>query len=190
MTHRLLLIKHSVPAFDHDLPAAQWLLSEEGQQRCAPLAQQLAMYAPQVVVSSLEPKATETGQRVAAELDVPIVTFANLHEHERPQAGLLSRQDFETAVADFFAQPEALVFGLETAFQAQQRFEKAITEILECYPDQTVAVVAHGRVITLFLAQKLRLEPFPLWKRLGLPSFVALQLPDFKLEEIMEKIGD
>lgn len=32
------------------------------------------------------------------------------------------------------------------------------------------------------------LAPFPLWKRLGLPSFVVLSLPDLKLQTILESM--
>jgi broad specificity phosphatase PhoE len=74
------------------------------------------------------------------------------------------------------------VWGNETAEQAGERFSGALHEILERYPDENVAVVAHGTVITLFVARHAAVEPFVFWKRLGLPSFCVLTLLPFRLE--------
>jgi broad specificity phosphatase PhoE len=63
-----------------------------------------------------------------------------------------------------------------------ERFSGALHEILERYPDENVAVVAHGTVITLFVARHGAVEPFVFWKRLGLPSFCVLTLLPFRLE--------
>lgn len=188
MPPRLLLVKHSLPAVDATLPAAQWALSAEGYRRCQPLAQRLAAYGPQQVICSLEMKARQTAQRVAELLGIPWEAAPGLHEHERPLAGLLSRQEFEAAVAGLFAHPEELVFGAETAAQAQARFAAALAATLARYTDQTLAVVAHGTVISLFSAAKTGCEPFPLWKRLGLPSMVVFSRPDFRLEEVVETV--
>ncbi len=49
-------------------------------------------------------------------------------------------------------------------------------------------VVAHGTVITLFVARRAGLEPFPFWKRLGLPAFVALSLPDYAVQSVSDHI--
>jgi broad specificity phosphatase PhoE len=188
MTIKLLLIKHSLPVIDLTVPAAQWSLSDEGRWRCVALAQQVAAYAPEAVVCSQEPKASETGRLLAEQLDIPWFTAANLHEHERPGPGLGSRQTFETEVAKFFAHPQELVLGAETAHQAQRRFTSALNDVLTKNPDQTLAIVAHGTVISLFMAEKTGIRAFSLWKRLGLPSVVVLSLPDFKLKKVIENV--
>jgi broad specificity phosphatase PhoE len=184
----LLLIKHSQPAIDASVPAATWALSEEGRRRCAPLAQRVAEYAPDVVVCSLEPKASETGRLLAEQLNIPWQSAPNLHEHERPQAGWFSRQEFESRVEMLFMQPDQLVFGAETALQAQARFSVAVESVLEKHPGQNVAVVAHGTVISLLVAEKTGMAAFPLWQKLGLPSLVVLSRPDFKLEKVIENV--
>jgi broad specificity phosphatase PhoE len=89
---------------------------------------------------------------------------------------------FQASVKRFFAAPEKLVFGREAARQAQQRFSTAIQSLLETYSDQTLAVVAHGTVITLFVAQTNSIEPFEFWKVLTLPSIVLLSLPERLLQ--------
>jgi broad specificity phosphatase PhoE len=169
-----LLVKHSLPAIDPGRPAREWRLSAEGLRRCAPLAAALAEYAPDAVVSSVEPKARETGQAVAAALRLPLETFAGLHENDRMGLPYLPAADLEATVARFFAQPQEVVMGRETADEAHARFAAALGRVGQAYPSGTVVVVAHGTVISLLVARAAGLGAFDLWRRLGLPSFVAL----------------
>lgn len=185
----LILVRHSLPEIVSTLPANQWSLSEAGRRRCKPLADRLVAHHPDVIVTSVEPKAVETGRIVADLLDRPWETMEGLHEHDRRDVGFFeSRERFEAAVAEFFAQPGRLIFGRETADQAHQRFGQAIAGVLERYPDQNVVVVTHGTVMTLFVARAAGLEPFPFWKRLGLPAFVVLSLPGLEVLTVVEDV--
>ena len=172
---KLILIKHSQPQIDPFISSREWHLSQEGQLRCKPLADKLATYAPEVIVSSTEPKAIETARIVAERLDKPFEVAQGLHEHDRSNVPFYSPQVFEQAVATFFQKPDELVFGRETALQAQQRFSQAVERVLAKYRDETVAIVAHGTVITLFVAAHNEIEPFAFWKRLGLPALVVME---------------
>jgi len=185
----LILVRHSLPNIVPTIPADQWSLSEAGRQRCEPLADKLAAYHPDVFITSTEPKAIETGRIVADLLDKPCETAEGLHEHERRDVGFGSVEWFEGLVASFFKAPQSLVFGSETANQAHQRFSRAIADIIQTYPEQNVAVVTHGTVMTLFVARAAGLEPFPLWKRLGLPAFTVLSIPEFGLLAVVENVG-
>jgi hypothetical protein len=49
----LILVKHALPAIIPTLPANQWHLSEGGRAQCALLADQLATYVPDTLVSSV-----------------------------------------------------------------------------------------------------------------------------------------
>ncbi len=183
LSHTLILIRHSQPQQDRDHPASQWPLTNEGRRRCLALAERLAAYAPNVIVTSRELKASETGALVAARLVLPIEVADGLHEHQREHVGWLSNDEFEQAVTAFFTRPDALVFGEETAIQAGARFDAAVRAALAAHPGQNVAIVAHGTVITLFVAQHAGVAALPFWKRLGMPAIVALSLPDLGLLE-------
>lgn len=184
---KLILVKHAMPAIIPGIPPDEWQLSEQGQRSCSRLAEELAAWQPTQIISSLETKAQQTAQNVSAQLNLPLVTWPDLHEHVRYTSPLreagsyTSQADFEANVKRFFAAPDQLVFGQETAHEAQARFSMAIQRLLEAYPEQTQAVVAHGTVITLFVAQTNPVEPFAFWKALTLPSFVVLSLPDRSL---------
>src|SRR4051794_41029680 len=188
MPNTLILVRHSQSQQEPERPASQWPLTAEGRRRCAALAERLAAYAPDLIVASRERKASETGALVAAHLGRPVESAEGLHEHQREQVGWLSNQAFEQAVITFFARPDQLVFGEETAQQAGDRFDAAVRDVLAAHPGQAVAIVAHGTVITLFLVQHAGVAPLPFWKSLGMPALVALSLPDMRLLEVSARL--
>lgn len=185
---KLILVKHSLPVIDPEKPAHQWKLSPEGEKRCIPLAQQVAVYQPQLIFSSHEPKAIQTAGILAEKIGLSSLVVDDLHEHERPKPGLLSPQDFEEKVKAMFSKPENISFGNESAAQAQARFHKAVTNLIAQHPEKTILVVSHGTVISLFMQIVCQVEPFPLWKSLDLPSFIVLSLPEYQLEKVVPSI--
>lgn len=185
----LMLVKHSFPDVVPDLPAAQWRLGDEGRRRCGVLADRLAGYDPVVVATSVEPKATETAAIVAARLSKPAVTVEGLHEHDRSNVAFLDDEEFRAAVARCVAQPDDLVLGRETAADARRRFAAAVAGVVAGHPRGNVAIVTHGTVIALFVAACAGTDPFRLWQRLGLPSFVVLSLPEFRVLRVVDAIS-
>jgi broad specificity phosphatase PhoE len=187
---KLILVKHSLPEFVPDLPPAEWRLAETGRRRSQILAQRLAAFQPGAIFSSPEHKAEETARIVGAALDLPVEIVPGLHEHRRQAFRTGDEAGFEQSIAALFAQPDRLVFGLETADEAQARFSTALFSLLQRdhLPD-TILAIAHGTVISLFVSRQTGLDPFHLWKRLGLPSFIILHYPGFILQEVVEQVG-
>jgi broad specificity phosphatase PhoE len=182
-------VRHSLPEFTTGVPASHWRLSAEGQERCTRLVERLGEHDPAVIVASREPKAIETGQIVADLLGVPFEIAEGLHEHERgPVRSLGSEEAFQALVASVFEQPGELVFGWETGEQARDRFTRALDRVIGLHPAGNLAVVSHGTVMTLFLARAAEIAPVPFWKRLGLPAFAVLSLPDLSLVEVVEEV--
>jgi broad specificity phosphatase PhoE len=184
----LILVRHSQSQPDPDHPPSQWPLTEAGRRRCIALAERLAAYAPDLIVTSRERKASETGALVAARLALPAKMADGLHEHRREHAGWLPNAAFEQAIGTFFTHPNELVFGEETASQASARFDAAVRDVLATHPGQTIALVSHGTVITLFVAQHAGVAALPFWKRLGMPAIVVLSLPEMRLLEVVERL--
>jgi broad specificity phosphatase PhoE len=191
---KLILVKHARPDIDPGVPANRWRLAEAGRAASASLAQQLAAHQPAVVISSTEPKAVETAAIIAHVLGIPSHAAQGLHEHDRTNVGYQDETVFEAAIATFFARPGELVFGRETAAQAEERFSSAVEGVLRAHPQGNIVLVAHGTVITLYIARyatrhaQARIDPFTFWQRLGLPSYIVLSLPGYELLDVVESV--
>ncbi|MDQ3778364.1 MAG: phosphoglycerate mutase family protein [Actinomycetota bacterium] len=164
----LLLVRHSAPELDPARPADEWRLSDEGRERCRPLADRLAVFEPRMLLSSPEPKARETAELIAEPLSLAVHVDERLRETARSSVGWLEREELERGVAELFARPQELVFGEETADHALARFSSVVDGL------QRAAVVSHGRVISLYAARRTGRDPFELWRSLKLPDVVVL----------------
>jgi len=174
----VILIRHSAVTIEVGVSARAWQLSENGRCRTQKRTSQIADHHPTRIITSEENKAVETGQILAEALGIPWQTAVNLHEHERRTVPYFtSREEFETAVARFFARPDELVLGEETANQARNRFETAVHTLIVQHPADTLAIVTHGTVLTLFLAHHNNFSPFPFWQQLSLPDFFVSTFP-------------
>ena len=176
MQKYLILVKHSLPEIVEGLPACEWKLSDEGKARARQLADQLRQFQSEVIASSMEPKAMQTAEIIADSLGLPFQAIAGLHEHDRSKASYLSRDEFRSAVQEFFEDPDRLVFGSETADTAHTRFYQAVHSIMDDHENQTIVIVSHGTVISLFISRLTGISDFLLWNELVLPSFVVIDM--------------
>ncbi|HEX5370473.1 MAG TPA: histidine phosphatase family protein [Dehalococcoidia bacterium] len=167
----LILVKHSIVTPDPDVPPKQWRLTTEGRERCRKLATALRSFKPEVIVSSDEPKATETAELLATRLKLGWHSEADLDEHRRPYEPEL---EFHASMQRFFAAPEERAFGDESAMEAHTRFAAAIESALAREPERNVVIVSHGTVIALYAAPYFQVGAAALWARLESPSFVVI----------------
>jgi broad specificity phosphatase PhoE len=176
MTH-LFLIRHANVVRDAAVPSHEWRLSENGRSRTKQLATSITNH-PTRLVTSTEAKAIETGQILADRWGIPCTSAPNLHEHDRRGAPYLSDQaEFENTIAQFFARPDELVLGNETAVQALARFRTAVISQLKKYPSDTLGIVSHGTVMTLLATDyNPTLNPFVFWQRLLMPDIYELTI--------------
>ena len=181
MSKPLILVRHSLPELLKDRPAREWKLSADGRLRARLLSERISTYPVDILFSSVEPKAVETAQIIASACDVELHLVEGLQEHDRSNVPFLSRPEFESAVQEFFRQPDTLVFGRETANQAHERFSAAITSLVERYRNQVIAIVTHGTVITLFVSRLTGASSFFLLEKLGMPSFVVIDIDATRL---------
>jgi probable phosphoglycerate mutase len=141
------------------------------------------------ISASREPKARQTAMLVASVLDVPVAVRAGLHEHDRDGLFVDDRLEFERLVRAVFERPGEPVFGNETGSQALTRFEAAVDAVLSEAPGRDSCIVAHGTVISLYVAAKCGVDGFALWQKLGLPSYVVLETPSMKLLDVVAELG-
>lgn len=86
-----------------------------------------------------------------------------------------------------FARPTEQVFGAESARDALIRFTAEVEGLLS-EADGTVAVISHGRVMSLYVASCARLDAFEVWQRLTLPSLVVLDVTRRRVEHLAASV--
>lgn len=178
---RLTMVRHSLSEIRPDLPPALWRLSSDGVTRARSFAMRLDPGTATCVFTSSEPKAAETAHLLGGIWKVPVEEVAGLHEHERHEARILSRAQFEERIREMFARPSELVFGAESADDARRRFTATVMHLIRRTVGDLV-IVSHGTVMALFVGAETGIEPFPFWKRQEMPFAVTLALPDLILE--------
>jgi broad specificity phosphatase PhoE len=179
----IVFIRHSKVEQNPSVDSAEWRLSENGRILTQQLATQLSDYQPTRIITSPEPKAVETGQILASAWQTPCHSTEGLQEHDRRGAPYFaSQQDFVAAVGRLFNEPDVLVFGNETAVQARVRFDTAVSQQINQHPNDTLAIVSHGTVMTLFTTHcNPQLDISPFWQGLTLPCALIFTLPNFQL---------
>ncbi len=184
----LIFVRHSIVKQQPEVSSHHWILAPEGEARCILLAEKLKPYAPAVVVTSEEPKARLTGEITARHLGLPTETEHGLHEHLRHSEPYTSADAFRANIHALLTRPDERVFGEESGAVARQRFEQAVQNILARHPGQTVAAVTHGTVLSLYLAQHARLDPVAYWQSIGMPAYIVLSLPDYRVVERVDEV--
>jgi broad specificity phosphatase PhoE len=174
---KLILVKHAPPQITPEVASNRWVLSSEGQARCEWLAGALAGQGVTALYSSLEPKALETAALAGIRLGLEVRPRPGLQENDRTGLGFATADGIRALIRQFFEAPLERVMGEETAAEALERFEGAILKARAETSDQTIAVVAHGTVLTLLVAKHNPISAFEFWGGLGLPSFVVLDGP-------------
>ena len=175
---RLVLIRHARPEIDTGVPPSAWRLSDAGIADTTEFATTTSDLKITRIVASHEPKASQTAAVLSQELNIPWSSAPGLHEHERDKMQWLGEADWNELLREFFANPDRVVFGRESAADARARFAAAVDGIVsarEMSADR-LAIVAHGTVISLYAADILGRDPYALWRSLGMPGSIELNI--------------
>ena len=176
---RLILIKHSLPVIDPGVPPAKWRLGDEGRRRAGLLAEAVAGMGVASLYSSDEPKAVETSQAISRATGLDNRIAPGFGEHIRTNAPHFeSADEFRAAVIDAMRRPDELVYGSETTGAALSRFSAAVERATAEATPGDIAIVAHGTVVSMFIASRTGLDPVPIWESLGLPGMAVVTWPE------------
>jgi broad specificity phosphatase PhoE len=167
----LYLIRHARTQIDPSRPISEWDLQPEGRADLIRLAGARDWDAIPRWYASTEPKAVLTAQALTRR---PVTQVHDLREVERG-SGLVD--DYEAAVRRLFTSPDQPALpGWETAAAAQRRFAAAVEAIRAEAGGDDVAIVAHGLVITLYLAHLREHDRASLedWRSIGFADYAVL----------------
>jgi broad specificity phosphatase PhoE len=129
------------------------------------------------IYASNQPKALEPATAIAAAHGLAVTALPGLAEVSRGTEAYLSAADYDNALARFFSSPETSVAGWERAQDALARFQGAIHEILKVRSNESVAVVSHAMVLTLFTATLSHEAPtLARWHDIGFGTVTAIDV--------------
>jgi broad specificity phosphatase PhoE len=155
----LFLVRHAMPAFGSDAPAAAWELSSEGRRDARALAR--ALPADALLVASREPKARQTLESAG-----PVHTDGRFNEVAR----------VEPYEGDFRARRCAYVTGTnhtgwEPRDQVVARFADGVRFWTAQAERRSLVIASHGMAMTLWLTTTVRLaDAGTFWVELRLPD--------------------
>lgn len=158
---------------DPSVPVAHWELDPAGKANLERLASLPLLASARRMVASTEPKAMGTAMAIQVAQGLPPVEFfADLGEvHKASFVG----KEHDAVMARLFAEPEVSVLpGWESAAAALARFRSCLNERL-AETDGDLIVVAHGTVISLYLAELLGQE------RVDTEAWAAIGFPDLAI---------
>lgn len=183
MNH-LIFVRHSQTAKEPHVPSHNWLLSKEGKEKAKELAAQLSEYEIDLIITSKEDKTRETANIIKHELKLkPVVEMDDLEETRRTSVPFFSDPEkFKGEIKNAMERMDDIVFGEESFAAAQKRFIRSVNLILKEYADkETVVVVTHGTVLSLYLEHLTRIKAYKFWHRMNMPHYYIWNREEMQL---------
>ncbi|MHA1960391.1 MAG: histidine phosphatase family protein [Candidatus Thorarchaeota archaeon] len=152
MPSDIIFLRHAETTIKYDLPPSKWPLSDRGKRAAAKLAISDLLDDATSVFSSTEPKAYQTAMIFAIKLKRAVVYEPALNELNRDGGMLMTSEGYRKAVHSVLMDPNHKEFGWETSSSALSRFRSGIERLQSVHKDETILVVSHGIVLTLYFS--------------------------------------
>lgn len=182
----IALVRHSISKPVPEVSAHQWELTELGIQRCGLLADALRPFGFSRIATSDEPKAVTTAEMLIRHLDIPtpLIVEPAFRETRRESAAYFDDPGlFRAAIREAMADSQHVVFGEEAFDAARARFTAALETLIDAHPGESIAVITHGTVMSLVLANWTGMDPYTTWTALEMPSYAVVAYPSRTLVE-------
>jgi broad specificity phosphatase PhoE len=156
---RLLLVRHAMPAFGPDIPAAAWELSNEGW--CGARALARALPVGVLLIASREPKARQTLEPTGSvQIDK---RFNEVTRNESYEGDFRARRRAYVTGTDYS--------GWEHRDQVVARFAEGVQFWTAQADGRSLVIASHGMALTLWLTATVGLtDPGAFWADLRLPD--------------------
>ena len=173
-----MLVRHAKPILIPEQPARAWPLADEGRAQASGLVERIRPFAPDLVVTSIERKARETGDAIAAGLCLECQIVDGFHEQGGDSVPFIDDPAvFRTSVERHFEHSGRAVLGDESSDDAARRFSAALDRVAQRFPlVERPLVVSHGRIMAAFLGRLTGRAPGEIWRGLALPDLVTVDL--------------
>lgn len=169
---RVLLVRHAKPTIVPEVPASEWELSDVGRMQAAELFAGLQLRDVDLIVTSDERKAIETGELIMDVARCGLMVDSRIAEQGIEVPWIDEPEVFQTAVARHFADPDAVVLGKESSRTAMDRFSRVVEGAVA--RSERPALVSHGRIMAAYIGRVCREDPMTIWSRLGMPDVIEV----------------
>ncbi len=176
----LHLVRHAPPLIDTGVPASRWPLDPDRLAALVPLnASGVLPIHAATWCSSMEPKAVQTAELLAA--DANVQHFAELGEAVRP-ACWSERAAFEATVERSFARPtEPVLPEWEALDTVRQRLLRALDDrvlpLAAGRGHHDVVLVGHGTAWTVLVSALTTASPdIDAWRAMAMPDHCQLEI--------------
>jgi broad specificity phosphatase PhoE len=179
----LYLVRHPETRVDLLVASSQWLLTEEGMGQAQRLARQSFWRQVSMIYTSDEPKAVITARVVAAHTGLSWQTRSCLGELDRRLYQPPDIAAYRSAVTRMFNNAEQSIRGWETRANAEARIMSCVQELVGEDLDATAAIISHGIILTILVAQLVGLaELYEFWREMGFASVAVLDTHHWTLK--------
>lgn len=153
-------------------------LDSQGIQQARAIARALRTECPTQLYTSTLRRSRETARTLARELGLKPVADARLNEiHFGKWEGAYYPRLFHEAGDEFQRWREGKLRkppGGESIGSLARRVGQFLREVIDNYPEETVAVVSHGGPIKMFLFKALKVESCSIWSFRIDPASISL----------------
>lgn len=170
---KLFIVRHAQVTVDFNIPASDWSISAEGIQSTRDFALQESWSVIPLIYHSPENKAVDTAKTISEVSGVPTKVADDLRELKIPT--IQPHDEFLRRVGEFFAgsnDPEFEDWGVAT-----ERIVNCVQGIVRNEKGNSVAIVSHGRILTVFFSHILK-------RRMTVDEWQSIRMPDLSVIDL------
>jgi broad specificity phosphatase PhoE len=172
MKNKYVFLRHAETIKDPDTHPKEWLLTPDALQLVNKYTEEGKFNGITKIYSSTEPKAVATGRPISTQLGLEINEMENFVEVKREKK-FLTDEEFLAQKKKEVENLETVENGVESGGDALKRFEEGINKLESEYNGETILIISHGTVMSIYFAKLLNQldNAFERWQKL---KFCAL----------------
>ena len=160
----------------------EWGLSDQGRIQVVKLSEAPFWQKVTALYSSNQGKAIEAAQTIGTNHKIEVTALPGLAEVWRGTEVYLSAAEYDNVLGRFFSLPNFSIEGWERATNALARFSETVKELIAQRPGESVAILSHGTILTLYTAMLDQQTPtLDRWRNIEFATVAAVDIAPMRL---------